>query len=183
MKLFFPQDPEACAHSRPQLTRVPGPMSAWTGVACSRPVKEGPSAAPRGARGHHASGKRRTRLRRFACVTSNGVSDSPTKTLPERGRGDRRMTVTNVLRATELYPVKGLTGYILLCSNERQKLVLPLPDRPLRLAATGLDVTKTDHFYRHLIPLGVIASEGHCGGPGWFRQHLSRGIRRLRGEG
>lgn len=156
------------------------------GRARSRPVKEGPSAAPcgaRGARGHHASGKRRTRLRRFACVTSNGVSDSPTKTLPERGRGDRRMTVTNVLRATELYPAKGLTGYILLCSNERQKLVLPLPDRPLRLAATALDVTKTDHFYRHLIPLGVIASEGHCGGPGWFRQHLSRGIRQLRGEG
>lgn len=154
------------------------------GRACPRPVKEGPSAAPRGARGargHHASGKRRTRLRRFACVTSNGVSDSPTKTLPERGRGDRRMTVTNVLRATELYPAKGLTGYILLCSNERQKLVLPLPDRPSRLAA--LDVTKTDHFHHRLIPLGVIASEGHCGGPGWFRQHLSRGIRRLRGEG
>lgn len=156
------------------------------GRACSRPVKEGPSAAPRGARGargHHASGKRRTRLRRFTCVTSNGVSDSPTKTLPERGRGDRRMTVTNVLRATELYPAKGLTGYILLCSNERQKLVLPLPDRPLRLAATALDVTKTDHFHHRLIPLGVVASEGHCGGPGWFRQHLSRGIRQLRGEG
>lgn len=172
-----------CAFT-PTVTRVPGPMSAWTGVACSRPVKEGPSAAPRGARGargHHASGKRRTRLRRFACVTSNGVSDSPTKTLPERGRGDRRMTVTNVLRATELYPAKGLTGYILLCSNERQKLVLRLPDRPSRLAA--LDVTKTDHFHHRLIPLGVIASEGHCGGPGWFRQHLSRGIRRLRGEG
>lgn len=154
------------------------------GRACPRPVKEGPSAAPcsaRGARGHHASGKRRTRLRRFACVTSNGVSDSPTKTLPERGRGDRRMTVTNVLRATELYPAKGLTGYILLCSNERQKLVLRLPDRPSRLAA--LDVTKTDHFHHRLIPLGVIASEGHCGGPGWFRQHLSRGIRQLRGEG